>query len=237
MTKWHRVGHRGAPHEFPANTLRSFQRAVEHGCTMVECDVRQAADGVLVLAHDGSVTDTAGQTFCITETESRRLQSLDLGAGEGVPTLIELVAWAKGQCAVMADMKCEGGSVEALVVETLAPLPIEAKLVPGTGEASRRRFRELDPALPLSLSLSLAEASQLEGDAYPAWLDRLDTQAVTWQYPLLTSDRITALHRRGVSVYAWTVDDMDTMQHLLALNVDGIISNRADLLESISNFG
>ena len=93
---WHKIGHRGAPREFPANTMRSFQRAVEHGCTMVECDVRQAADGVLVLAHDPQVRDKDGNTFIIAETANAELQQLDLGASQGVPLLEELAVWAAG---------------------------------------------------------------------------------------------------------------------------------------------
>src|SRR5579871_437416 len=141
MKPWHRVGHRGAPKAFPANTLRSFQRAWELGCSMVECDIRRSADGALVLAHDPHVTDTAGRTFEIAAQTAAALAALDLGAEEGVPTLQELVAWAQGRCAVMADMKCEGAEVETEVVEALAVLPVEAKLVPGAGAESRARFR------------------------------------------------------------------------------------------------
>jgi glycerophosphoryl diester phosphodiesterase len=233
MNEWIRIGHRGAPREFPANTLRSFQRAAERGCAMVECDIRQAADGVLVLAHDPQATDTAGRTFLITETDSPTLHSLDLGAGEGVPTLAELVAWARGRCAIMADMKCEGGDVEARVVEGLSPLPPEAKVVPGAGEASRRRFRALDPTLPLSLTLNRLADLPEEIAEFEAFVARLDTDAVTWEHPLLNAARIAVLHARGLRIYAWTVDDLPTMRRLLADGVDGLISNRADLLQTL----
>jgi glycerophosphoryl diester phosphodiesterase len=48
---------------------------------------------------------------------------------------------------------------------------------------------------------------------------------------MLTASRIAILHTRGLRVYAWTVDDLPTMRHLLDMDVDGIISNRADLLQ------
>jgi glycerophosphoryl diester phosphodiesterase len=234
MTRnWHRVGHRGAPKEFPANTLRSFQRAVALGATMVECDVRQAAGGVLVLAHDADVTDAQGRTYAVREHDSGFLRHLDLGAGEGVPTLAELVDWAQGKCAVMADMKCEGEGIERLVVETLAPLAPASKLAPGAGEASRARFRALDPAFPLSLSLGSAEKYRLEETEFEAVLDGLDTDDVTWVWPMLTAERIARLHERGIRVYAWTVDDLPTMRQLRSAGVDGIISNRPDLLAQV----
>ena len=225
-----RVGHRGAPRVFPANTMRSFQHAIELGCTMVECDIRPAADGVLVLAHDPHVRAADGTVYELAAHTSRELAALDLGAGEGVPALTDLVSWAQGRCRVMADMKCEGDGIEARVAEALAPLSAANKIVPGADTQSRERFRACDPTLPLSFSLGGHAPDDLTEAQFQTYLATLTTDAVTWQYPLLTADRIAALHSRSLRVFAWTVDDADTMRRLLADGVDGIISNRADLL-------
>ena len=64
-------------------------------------------------------------------------------------------------------------------------------------------------------------------------LPTIDTQAVTWEHPLLDAHRIAALHQRGLRVYAWTVDDLPTMRRLLDDGVDGLISNRPDLLATL----
>lgn len=229
-----RVGHRGAPREYPANTMLSFWRAVTLGCDMVECDVRRAADGILVLAHDPDIVDSQGRRYAIVEHAADFLGALDLGAGEGAPRLTELAAWALGNCAVMADMKCEGEGVEEAVVKALRGLPPEAKIVPGAAEASRRRFRSLDPSLPLSLSLDGAAADAMTDADFARHLATAATEAVTWQFPLLTAERIAALHAHGFQVFAWTVDDLPTMQGLADQGVDGIISNRPELLAAIS---
>ncbi len=231
-----RVGHRGAPREFPANTMLSFKRAVKMGCDMVECDVRRAAEGVLVLAHDPTVLDARGRTYVVEEHSSGLLGALDLGAGEGVPLLTELVEWAVGRCAVMADMpygpngKCEGDGIEAAVIEALRALPREAKIVPGAGAESRLTFRSLDPDLPLSLSIDGMSPGAMSDSEFAHHLATAGTEAVTWQYPLLTAERIEALHAHGFRVFAWTVDDLETMQRLASHGVDGIISNRPELL-------
>ena len=62
----------------------------------------------------------------------------------------------------------------------------------------------------------------------------IDTDAVTFAYPLLTGERVASLHGRGLRVFAWTVDDLPTMRSLLEMGVDGLISNRADLLAALS---
>lgn len=226
----HRVGHRGAPFHYPSNTLQSFNYAIERGCTMVECDIRPSAEGVLVLAHDESVTTKEGEVFVVSEWTAERLHALDLGAGEGVPTLEDLVGLVQGRCSLMADMKCEGGEIEAQVVKALSALPTDAKIVPGAGFESRARFRELDPTLPLSLSLNLLEGDQIAREDWLDWVLSLDVQAVTWQYPLLTPERIQGLQSRGLKVFAWTVDDKEIMLQMRERGVDGIISNRTEWL-------
>jgi glycerophosphoryl diester phosphodiesterase len=133
----------------------------------------------------------------------------------------------------MADMKCEGDGVEEAVVAALRPLARGAKLVPGAGEASRRRFRALDPDLPLSLSLDGLSPGAMSDAEFQRHLETAGTQAVTWQYPLLNAERIAALHAHGFQVFAWTVDDPAAMQRLADDGVDGIISNRPDLLASV----
>lgn len=200
---------------------------------MVECDVRQAADGALVLAHDDMVVASDQRRYVIAEHTSIELGRLDLGMEEGVPTLDELVAWACGRCGVMADMKCEGGDVEERVVAALAPLPIADKVAPGAEDTSRSRFRELDPTLPLALTLNTSHQALFTPDKFEALLDSIETPAVTWQHPLLTASCIAALHRHGKTVYAWTVDDIPTMRRLLEDGIDGLITNRPDLALSL----
>ncbi len=68
---------------------------------------------------------------------------------------------------------------------------------------------------------------------FEQYLSTLRTNAVTWQYPLLTPERIEGLHAYSFQVFAWTVDDIDIMRLPLAAGVDGIISNRADLLQTL----
>ena len=225
-----KIGHRGAPHEFPSNTMKSFQRAFELGCDMVECDIRVSADGILVLAHDEAVKDVAGNTFEITICTFDALSSLDLGAGEGVAAFQELVDWAVHRCSVMADMKCEGGGVERKVAEILSKLPSSQKIVPGAEKTSRDVFRKHEPTLPLSFSLNFVDMNEAE---FKTILDNLDTKTVTWHHSLLTEPRVKELRLREITVYAWTVDDISVMLHLQQLGVDGIISNRPELFESL----
>jgi glycerophosphoryl diester phosphodiesterase len=222
-TSWKRIGHRGAPAMAAANTIPSFVAALATGCDWVECDCRAARDSVVVLAHDDTVTDAGGRRHRIAERTASELSALDLGDGAGVPTLEDLVIWAMGRVGVMADIK-EGG-LEQPIGALLSLLGPEHVIIPGADDAGRARFRALFPDLPLSLSLGRESGRELDRR-----LPALDTEAVTLEHPLVTPERVALCRARGIAVYAWTVDDLASMGRLLHLGVDGIISNRADLL-------
>jgi glycerophosphoryl diester phosphodiesterase len=67
---------------------------------------------------------------------------------------------------------------------------------------------------------------------FASWPE-LEVDGVSWEYPLINAERVAALHSKGARVFAWTVDDLDTMRRLLACGVDGITSNRSDLFSRL----
>ncbi len=226
MPPLRRVGHRGAGAHEPQNTIRSFNRAIAMGVDMVETDVRRARDGALVLAHDEAIRG-GGQELVVAEHDLPALQRLDLGHGERIPTLADTFEAVRGRCALMIDLKEEEFEIELVAAIHAAGLPREQIVVPGGTARSRALIRRLDPTIPLSLSLG-AEWDDRLTDRF---IQEIDTDAVTWQYHLITAERVARLHERGLFVYTWTVDDPDTMQRVVHAGVDGVISNRPELFE------
>jgi hypothetical protein len=108
-----------------------------------------------------SVTDSKGLRHLLAQHTCRELAALDLGQGQGVPTLEELVQWAvRCGCAVMADIKQAG--LEHQIGILLGALPRHRIPVPGADAAGRSRFRQMFPDLPLSLSIGAADEALLE---------------------------------------------------------------------------
>lgn len=218
-----RVGHRGVGKMEPENTLHSYRRAIRFGVDMVEVDLRQSSDGALVLAHDGEIRDRdGGRVLQVSDHSLAALRELDLGEGEHIPTLEEAIEVCRDSCSLMIDLKGEG--FEEDLVRILRRTRFDRVIVPGGSRLSRDRIHALDPTIPISLSLDGEE--QLTGELF----DTLDTDAVTWHYSLLTAERVERLHRKGKLVFAWTVDRWEEMERLVSIGVDGIISNRPDLL-------
>jgi glycerophosphoryl diester phosphodiesterase len=227
MTSVRRVGHRGAGR--PQNTLAAFERALAIGVDMVETDLRLSRDGVLVLAHDAEIHGETGRELVVAEHDLATLRSLDLGGGERIATLTEALARVRDRCAIMIDLKGEG--FEAALVEAIhaSALPYEQIVVPGGSDRSRAALRRLDAQIPLSLSLDAEEDARIT----PEFIAGLDTDAVTWEHPLVTAERVTRLHDRGLFVYAWTVDDLATMRRVIEAGVDGVITNRSELFAQL----
>src|SRR5512136_1133404 len=107
-----RVGHRGARGHAPENTLASFDLAVEMGVSAVETDLHLSKDGEVVLIHDHTVDRTTDGHGFVKDMTLRELKQLDAGswydarfAGEQIPTLSELLDWARGRVGVAIEIK------------------------------------------------------------------------------------------------------------------------------------
>jgi glycerophosphoryl diester phosphodiesterase len=224
-----RVGHKGADHVAPGNTIASFDAALEHGVDMIEFDVLSARDGRLVLAHDW---DDADGRDCLTLDEG-----LDHFAGE---------AYADVELDV--DLKLPG--YEREVVEGLEGRGLsERALVSTTYPDSLERLGELAPELRRGWSVPRASRdytrSVLAVPAYAIlrwWRARLPGRAVrliasggceaVMAHRLLVSRRLVeAVHGAGGQVYVWTVDDAARIAALEALGVDGVITNDPRLFD------
>jgi glycerophosphoryl diester phosphodiesterase len=218
-----RVGHKGADHVAPGNTVESFEAALEHGVDMIEFDVLRTRDGRLVLAHDYADAESRA---CLTLEEG-----LDHFAGE---------AYAGVQLDV--DMKLPG--YEREVAEGLAARGLaERALVSTMYTQSLDRLGELAPELRRGWSVPRVSRDYTRSPwAVPAYAiarvmrARLPGQAAgriraggceaIMSHRMLVSRRLVrAVHRAGGEVYVWTVDDARQIRALEALGVDGVISN------------
>jgi glycerophosphoryl diester phosphodiesterase len=122
------VGHRGALAVAPENTMASFERAWRDGVDLVELDVRLSADHQVVVLHDAAVDRTTDGSGLITRFTVAELKRLDAGAwfdarfaGERIPTLVEVLTWAKWRVGLLLELKFDpfGSHDPALVPAVL----------------------------------------------------------------------------------------------------------------------
>ena len=228
-----RIGHKGADHVAPGNTIGSFQAALDCGVDMIEFDVLRLRDGRLVLAHD--YEDAAGREPLTLE------EGLDHFAGE-----------AYGGVELDVDLKLPG--YEREVVEGLLRRDLDDRaLISSTYLESLATVGTLDGGLRRGWSVPRAKRDYTRSAlALPAygilrwWRARLPGRAARlireggaealMAHRLLVSPRLVrAVHAAGGQVYVWTVDDAARIAQFETLGVDGVITNDPRLFEKTAS--
>jgi glycerophosphoryl diester phosphodiesterase len=242
------MAHRGFSLGGLENTLAAFRAAVELGYSHLETDVHTTSDGELFLFHDRTldrVTDGHGRIHDLTADEVRRVR---IGGTEPVSTFDELVA-AFPQARFNLDVK-DWHSVPS-VVAAIERYSVHDRVLIASFSDRRRRAvlkqlsrRTASSAGTMANALFLVLGPLLSAPAlgFPARaalrraLRDVDALQVPVRYraiPVVTAGFVRRAHRLGLYVHVWTINDPAEMHRLLDLGVDGIVSDRADLLKDV----
>ncbi|PPK94714.1 glycerophosphoryl diester phosphodiesterase [Kineococcus xinjiangensis] len=238
------MAHRGFSLDGLENTLPAFQAAVDLGYRYLETDVHATADGELVAFHDSSldrVTDAAGR---IAELPWSRVRQARVAGREPVPLLAEVLD-AFPTARLNIDVK--HASAIAPLVEVLRGTGARERVCVASFAESRRRAvvaaLDADGGPPVATSTSLlGTAAFLTGTAARAALVRrvaarracaLQVPVRAYGVPVVTERFLARAHEQGLQVHVWTVDEPAQMHALLDLGVDGLITDRADLLRDV----
>ena len=231
--------HRGYSRDGLENTLPAFRAAADLGFGYLETDVRTTRDGVLLAFHDRSLDRVAGSGGRIGGLSLREVRHALVGGVEQIPTFEELLT-ALPEAFLNVDVKDAAGSAEL------------ARLINKHGAhdrvlvASFSDRRRLDTLRRLSwpaassaggLFTTLTVLLAGLGLARPlARLGRYQCLQVPERYGavrVVTRGFLDRCHRAGLQVHVWTVNEEPDMERLLALGVDGLISDRADRLAAL----
>ncbi|MDN3903028.1 glycerophosphodiester phosphodiesterase family protein [Arthrobacter sp. YD2] len=234
------LAHRGFSPDGYENTLSAFRAAVDLGMTHLETDVRTSSDGVLMAFHDETVDrisgGTAGKIGGLTRAQ---LKDVLVGGKEQIPTFEELLTqWPEIRLNV--DVKDAAGA--ALLAQLVNKHQAHDRVLVASFSDIRRlrTLRRLDRPAASSAGSTLTAALRLLA---PLGVARILSRLGRFQcvqvpvsfgrFPVVTPAFVRSCHRAGLQVHVWTVNDADTMNRLLDLGVDGIVSDRADILKDV----
>jgi glycerophosphoryl diester phosphodiesterase len=224
---WVRTAHGGLIAAGTANSLRAIRAAVALGVDMVEVDIHRTADDRLVLWHDP--TFPIGDAHIpIAEMVLERLRCIDIGNGERIIELADALDAVRGQAALLIDLKADG--LAAPIVAVVQGREPQTATVCGHYWETLREVKRCAPEIGTSLTLD-RRWREWYGEGV---IERIDTDAVTVDWRVLDPVFIARCHAQGLAVLAWTVDEPDLMRRLVALGVDGLTSNRADLFAQVN---
>jgi glycerophosphoryl diester phosphodiesterase len=232
------LAHRGLATEAPENTLLAFRNALAAGAIYLETDVHASADGVAVISHDPDLRRLAGHAARISDLTAAELERTSLGVGQSYLTLraaleelpearfnIDVKSRDAADAAARAIL--EADAAHRVLVTSFDDATRKATLTAlggGHGVATSAARRGVVLALiGARLRLGLLVRLALSG------IDAVQVPERQGPLRVATPRFIDAVHSAGAEVHVWVVNDEDEMRRLIALGVDGIVSDRVDL--------
>ena len=210
------IGHRGATGH-PENTIPSFELALELGADGVELDVRKSGDGHLIVVH-GSVV--GGMSVKSTPFDDLR----NLGDGYQIPLFEDVLKQISARAFLDIELKEPGYEREA--IELIKEHADVSKLmISGFHTEMLNKVHDLLPEIRLGF---IYNRTQDEQSRHNSPID-----FVIPQFRLASRELIEEVHDEDLRVFAWTVNDESEMRRLLALGVDGIITDQPGRLAQV----
>jgi glycerophosphoryl diester phosphodiesterase len=224
--------HRGFAPDGVQNSMSAFQRAVDLGYRYLETDVRVTADGVALAFHDAKLDRTTDRAGRIDQLRWAEVRYARIGGVEPIPLLSELLtAWPDVRFNV--DLKAVSSIDPAVEVIRRAGVLDRVCIAAFSSRRIAAARRALGPRLCTAVGprgvLSLRVARRLRG----AGTRCVQAPARVRDRNFITARFIDAGHAAGMQVHAFTVNDEAQMSRLLDLGVDGIMTDRADVLRDL----
>jgi len=219
------VGHRGAMGYEAENTLTSFRRAIEMGVHAIEFDVHICKSGEVVIIHDYTLDRTTNGRGNVSEKTLEELKSLEVGNGDKIPTLKEVIELVNNR--VMLNIELKGYGTLLPVVEILKEY-FEKGLLPSNVLVTsfmHQYIKEIRELLPI-VKTGLLVRSELLG--FSSLAEDADADYLIPFYELVNELVIEDAHSRGVKVMAYTVNEKEDIVRLKKMGIDGIITNYPD---------
>ena len=217
-----KIGHRGARAYEPENTLSSFRKALELGADAVELDVRKTKDNQLVVIHNADVNKTTNGEGAVNEFTLEKIQQLVTDKDEHIPTLDDVLDSVGKRVKVLVEIK-EIGTEEQILALIRKKGLIENVILVSFHEESLRKVRALNDKIETGL-IYVRHKNPIQ-----AALD-LRAEYLLSLYRFTHSANIKKAHEKGLKVIVWTINNKEEVEEYKKKGVDGIASDRPDIL-------
>jgi glycerophosphoryl diester phosphodiesterase len=236
--------------------MYAFEKAVETGADVLEMDAHITKDGEIVLMHDEKVDRTTDGTGLIEDLTLAELKQLDgaykwsnddgqtfpyRGQGIQVPTLRELFEKFP-QMRYVIEIKLTENPIDKPLCNLIREMNMQEKVVVASfHDDDMAIFRETCPEVATSASRSEVTKFVIMGKVFLSGWDSPQYQSlqVPWEksesknIPIMTERFIRESHAKNLHVEPWTVDDPKLMKQYIQWDVDGIMTDRPDLMMDV----
>ena len=250
------IAHQGGDGVWPGDTMYAFERAVEIGADVLEMDAHITKDGRIVLMHDETVDDTTDGTGLIEEMTLEELKKLDAaydwsndggqtfpyrGMGIQVPTLDELFEEFP-QLRYVIEIKLTQNPIDKPMCDLIRKYNMQNKVVIASfHDEAMKNFRATCPEVATSASRTEVRNYVLLGKAFlwGFYIPKFESVQPPFDpkdslnIPIMTKRFIRESHAKNIAVEPWTVDDPELIKQYIEWGVDGIMTDRPDLMVEI----
>ncbi len=229
------IAHRGGLYYRPANTFAAFNYIYDRGIRWIELDVRLSSEGIPVVVHDERIFVPGSGNQAVRELTSRQLHAIDVGGGEMLPTLKEVMDRYKDKLNYDIELKDPDG------VDKVVPLIrdfclIENSVITSFIPDALQHSMEIAPEIRRGFLLDRLTGSLVNGRSAIRAARLLKVRYFLPHFRILKRDWVKLAHKEGLRVIAWTVNEPADAQRMIKFGVNGFISDRPDyLLDAISS--
>jgi len=236
------IAHRGASGYTPENTLAAFRHAVKMRADYFEIDVQMTKDGKLVVIHDTTVDRTTNGSGKVGSLTFNEIRSLDAGswfapefAGEKVPTFEEILDQFRGRTGILIELKSpelypdiEEKVAQAIKKRNLHRNPHQRIIVQSFNHDSVKKSKLLLPKVPHGVlaGMNWRNVTDDQLQQFATYADYFNPNQ-----NLLTPALVDRIHTKNMKIWPYTARTQEQVDRLLALGVDGIITDFPDLLQ------
>ncbi|MFP5252407.1 MAG: glycerophosphodiester phosphodiesterase family protein [Actinomycetes bacterium] len=219
------------------NTMTAFEHAVDLGYHYLETDVHATKDGVLLAFHDAMLDRVTSHTGPLADTRYDDLAAVVVGEREQIPTLVSLFERFPGTC-FNIDIKADAAVVA--LADLVRRTSAHDRVCVGSFSARRMRAfrRAMDRPVATAHGPTTVAAVRFAPGPVAARIGRAPGRA--FQVPhhsrgvrVVTAELVARAHAARQPVHVWTIDDPAEMHELLDLGVDGLMTDRTDLLREV----
>lgn len=235
------MGHRGSPEAAPENTISSFRTAMQAGADGVELDVMLSKDGAIVVIHDYVLDTTTDGSGPVKDYTLEQLKDFNAGywfseefAGERIPTLEEVIAALPAGALINIEIKSESPATDGLEEAVVAAVRehdlYDRVIVSSFNPISLLRVKLADERIPVGL-IYAPDLARYLSDGW--FIPLLRPEALHPSYQMVDEEYMRWARKKGFRVNVWTVNEAADIRRMIELGVDGIITDRPELLRQI----
>jgi len=226
------IGHKGASKTEPENSLRAFKKAIDLKADFIELDVQFSKDKEIVVFHDYDLKRLTGEERYINQMTVKELKQYNIGEGETIPTLKEVINLTHGKIGLQVELK-EVGTGKVVIDLLRDANLIDSAIISSFIHNELLAIKEIEPNLRLGALISeiIAEPSDLKKATKRIIKKKLF--AVHPHFKALNRDLVEYAHSNNLNVNVWTVNEKEDIQRMIDIGVDGIISDDIPLVKEL----